>query len=104
MQQHYCPISYALCLCSKKIKIWSSPEYPPCPLFNVGQATTITHKNNLVLSNIDPRDKTSTRKVKIGNLPNIFDDDCVRIDNCLLTLVKHVAFNISLRFLTLEIY
>ena len=42
--------------------------------------------------------------VKIGNLPNIFDDDCVRIENCLLTLVKHVAFNISLRFLTLEIY
>ena len=69
--------------------------------------TTITHKNNLGLSNIDPRGRgggTSTRKVTIGNLPNIFDDDCVRIDNRLLTLVKHVAFNISLRFLTLEIY
>ena len=87
------------------MKICSSPEYPPCPLFNVGQVTTITHKNNLVLSNIDPgAGETSTRKVKIGNFPNIFDDDCVRIDNCVLTLVKHLAFNISLRFLTLEIY
>ena len=71
----------------------------------LGHVTTITHKNNLVLSNIDPgAGETSPKKVKIGNLPNIFDDDCVRIDNCLLTLVKLVAFNISLRFLTLEIY
>ena len=39
--------------------------------------TTTTHKNNLVLSNIDPgAGGTSTKKVKIGNLPNIFDDDC----------------------------
>ena len=43
----------------------------------LGHVTTITHKNNLVLSNIDPgAGGTSTRKVKIGNLPNIFDDDC----------------------------
>ena len=73
----------------------------------LGHVTTITHQDNLVLSNIDPGGGgggTSTRKVKIGNLPNIFDDDSVRIDNSLLMLVKHVAFNISLRFLTLEIY
>ena len=43
----------------------------------LGHVTTITHKNNLVLSNIDPgAGGTSTKKVKIGNLPNIFDDDC----------------------------
>jgi len=42
----------------------------------LGHVTTITHKNNLVLSNIDPGGGTSTRKVKIGNLPNIFYDDC----------------------------
>ena len=78
---------------------------PRTPFSTLGHVTTITHKNNLVLSNIDPgAGGTSTKKVKIGNLPNIFYDDCVRIDNCLLTLVKHVAFNISLRFLTLEIY
>ena len=42
---------------------------------------TITHKNNLVLSNIDPGGGGgggggSTRKVKSSNLPNIYDDDC----------------------------
>ena len=43
----------------------------------LGHVTTITHKNNLVLSNIDPgAGETSTRKVKMCNLPNIFDDDC----------------------------
>ena len=43
----------------------------------LGHVTTITHKNILVLSNIDPgAGGTSTKKVKIGNLPNIFDDDC----------------------------
>ena len=43
----------------------------------LGHVTTIMHKNNLVFSNIDPgAGGTSTKKVKIGNLPNIFDDDC----------------------------
>ena len=43
----------------------------------LGHVTTITHKNNLVLSNIDPgAGGTSTKKLKIGNFPNIFDDDC----------------------------
>ena len=43
----------------------------------LGHVTTIMHKNNLVLSNSDPgAGRTSTKKVKIGNLPNIFDDDC----------------------------
>ena len=71
----------------------------------LGHVTTIMHKNNVVLSNIDPGGGgTSRRKIKSGNLPNIFDDDCVGIDNCLLTFVKRVAFNISLRFVALEIY
>ena len=45
----------------------------------LGHVTTITHKNDLVLSNIDPGGGgggTSTRNVKSGNLSNIFDDDC----------------------------
>ena len=43
----------------------------------LGHVTTITQKNNFVLSNIDPgAGGTSTKKVKIGNFPNIFDDDC----------------------------
>ena len=46
----------------------------------LGHVTTITQKNNFVLSNIDPgAGGTSTKKVKIGNLPNIFDDDCSSI-------------------------
>ena len=50
---------------------------PRAPYSMLGHATTITHKNNLVLSDIDPGGGvTSTRKVKIGNLPNVFDDDC----------------------------
>ena len=50
---------------------------PRAPYSMLGHVTTITHKNNLVLSNIDPgAGGTSTKKVKIGNLPNIFDDDC----------------------------
>ena len=53
----------------------------------LGHVTTITHKNDLVLSHIDPGEGRGEgqvpKKVKSGNLPNIFDDDCVRMDNCL---------------------
>ena len=71
----------------------------------LGTITTITHKNTAVFSNIDPGGGgISTRKVKGGNLPNIFDDDCVRIDNYVLTLVNRVAFNILLRFVALIMY
>ena len=53
----------------------------------LGHVTTITHENNLALSNIDPgAGGTSTKKVKIGNLPNIFDDDC-RLKNFHLNLI-----------------
>ena len=53
----------------------------------LGHVTTITHENNLALSNNDPgAGGTSTKKIKIGNLPNIFDDDC-RLKNFNLNLI-----------------
>ena len=61
----------------KKDYLFFSWIPPRAPYSMLGHVTTITHKNNLVLSNIDPgAGGTSAKKVKIGNLPNIFDDDC----------------------------
>ena len=60
----------------------------PCaPYSMLGHVKTITHENNLALSNIDPgAGRTSTKKVKIGNFPNVFDDDC-RLKNFHLNLI-----------------
>ena len=63
--------------------IWSCPEYPRPPHSMLGHVTTITHQKNSVV-NINPGrgggggggGGTSTRKVKSGNLRNIFADDC----------------------------
>ena len=51
------------------------PPAPPIQCWDIKQQ--LRTKTILVLSNIDPgAGGTSTKKVKIGNIPNIFDDDC----------------------------
>ena len=55
---------------------------PPPPQSMLGHITSITRKNNLILSNIDPvgggggGGGTSRREVKRGSFPNLFVDDC----------------------------
>ena len=45
----------------------------------LGHITSISHKNNLILSKIDPvggGGGTSRREVKSSSFPNLFVDDC----------------------------
>ena len=48
---------------------------PPPPQSMLGHITSITRKNNLILSNIDPVGGGGGR-VKSGSFPNLFVDDC----------------------------
>ena len=51
---------------------------PPPTQSMLGHITSISHKNNLILSKIDPvgGGGTSRREVKSSSFPNLFVDDC----------------------------